>query len=81
MSYILDLDTEMFIDLVGKAIEKNFEDRVWDRWLAELPQMDKKTFISFDDYKDKLLKPNATSGKSDEDILRDAESILKMMSR
>jgi hypothetical protein len=44
--------------LIRKAEEKDQEERLFQQWVAQLPYMDKKTFISFDDYKDKLTGAN-----------------------
>ena len=81
MSFIMELDSDTFIGLIQKAIEKDIEDRLWQKWLAELPNMDGKTFIPFDRYKEKHFKHEETQKMSDEEILQDAESILKSMSR
>lgn len=81
MSFFMQLDTDMFIDLVIKAIEKDAEDRLWEQWLAELPNMTEKTFIPFQKYRDKRFKRNTAdvnTDKTDEEILQDADNILKM---
>ena len=81
MSFVLDLDVETFVGLLDKAIEKDIEDKLWQKWLVELPYMDEKSFLSFDEYKEKHFKREYTQKKTDEEILKDAENILKMMSR
>ena len=77
----MELDSDTFIDLLNKAIEQDIEDKLWQKWLVELPYMDEKTFLSFDEYKDKHFKQKETQKMSDEEVLKDAENILKMMSR
>lgn len=42
--------------------------------------MDEDTFVSFDEYKDKHLKTDASTDKTDDEILEDAENILNLMS-
>lgn len=80
MSFFVQLETDMFIDLVFKAIENDAEDKLWEKWLAELPNMDKKSFVPFEEYKNKHFKYQETgSSVRDEEVLEDAESILKMM--
>jgi hypothetical protein len=75
MNFVLSLETDTFIDLVHKAIEQNIEDRLWQKWLH-----DGMKELSFDEYKEKhTSKPK--DKKSDEEIIQDAESILKSMSR
>jgi hypothetical protein len=44
--------------LIKKAIEKDQEDRIFQQWVAQLPYMDKKSFVSFEDYKNKLTGAN-----------------------
>lgn len=80
MSFLMQVDADMFVDLIGKAIEMDTEDKLWEKWLVELPNMDKDSFTSFNDYKDKHFKSDSSTNKTDEEILRDAEGILKMMS-
>lgn len=41
-----------------KAKEKEREERIFQQWVAQLPYMDKQTFISFEDYKNKLTGSN-----------------------
>jgi hypothetical protein len=78
MSFLMGLDTDMFVDLVGKALEKEMEDRLWEKWLVELPNMDEKTFMPFDSYKQRHFQ-RQKSDKADSEILKDAENILGMM--
>jgi hypothetical protein len=42
--------------IIEKTREKIFDDRLWERWLVELTAMDEKTFISFEDYRKKVLE-------------------------
>lgn len=80
MSFVFNLDTDTFIDLIKKALEKETEDKLWEKWLVQMPHMEHP--ISFNDYKDKHFKNVANeSGKTDEELLEDAERILKSMSR
>lgn len=76
---MLNLETDVFIDLLKKAIEKDLEEKLWEKWLVELPHMDEKSFVPFDEYKNKHFRQEST--RSDEDILKDAENILKSMSK
>jgi len=80
MSFVMSLDVEILTNLIAKAFEKETEDRLWEKWLAELPHMDKETFISFENYKQKHFQKQE-SEKEDEEILQDAENILKMMNK
>lgn len=42
--------------------------------------MDNETFVTFDDYKDKHFGADASTDRTDDEILEDAENILKLMS-
>jgi len=81
MSFVMSLDVKILAKLIIKAFEKEAEDLIWQKWLVELPNMDEKTFIPFDKYKENHFKPDPSTDKTDEEILQDAENILKMMSK
>ena len=79
MTFILEMPYDSFIELIHNAFEKDVEAMLWEKWLVELPNMDKSTFIPFEEYKQKHFKQEST--KTDDEILQDAENILKSMSR
>lgn len=72
MTYISSMDADMFVELIDKAIEEDINERLWEKWLHE------QTDMNFDEYKERH-KPRPR--KSDEEVLQDAENILKMMSK
>jgi hypothetical protein len=73
MNFILSLDTDTFIDLVNKAIENDTNEMLWNKWLHNgINEM------SFDEYK---AKHTPQQSKNEEDVLQDAENILKSMSK
>lgn len=63
----------MTIEMIFKAVEEDANDRLWDKWLS-----DSGNGMTFEQYAEKH-KPQPF--KSDEQVLQDAEDILKMMSR
>lgn len=65
--------------MIKKVREKNLDSQLWDRWLTLYPYMEKKeiTFLTFDEYKKRLLKPNVTTKKNKEDIIAESEKIKK----
>jgi hypothetical protein len=68
------------ITLINKAIEKRNEEKDWEMWIAIYPNMDKKTFISFDKFRGK--KEVATPSKqkknlTDKEIIAKAERLSK----
>jgi hypothetical protein len=46
------------MSLILKAIEKDRDDRIFQQWVAQLPWMDKETFVSFADYRDRVTGAN-----------------------
>lgn len=71
----------MAFELYMKATEKNNEDRVWEQWLVAYPNMTAETFISFPDYLKKMKQPRVEDTRTDEEIIEDAENILKSFKR
>lgn len=68
------------------AQEKIIDEKLWQRWLVELRDMDKDTFIGFEDYKDKLLNGAKIKNRSKAEKEADyaearkiAESALKVL--
>ena len=60
------------LNLLIKAVEKEQEARIWERWITLIPYMElgRIKFISFDDYKKALLKPKVkASTKTTEEIM------------
>jgi len=47
------MDIDFNLDLIMYALEKNRENDLWEMWKLQYPNMDKETFISFEDYKGK----------------------------
>lgn len=67
------------IQIINKAYEKDFENRSFSMWLTLYPNMDKKNFISFDDYKRKFTTTTTTEQNSNiTDILKDVDDIRKL---
>lgn len=62
-------------------MEKDLEDKIWEKWLVDYSNMGEGQFIPFDEYKERHFKPKTKQRKSEQEILKDAEDILKSMSR
>lgn len=58
IEYVLQTDLQTGLALILKAREKEREERIFQQWVAQLPWMDEKHFVSFADYKDKLTGAN-----------------------
>ena len=82
MSFIMSLPLDEGIELYIKARDKTLEERVWERWLVDYPRMTKENFKSFAYYLQEIKAPApAADNRSEEEILSDAENILKSMKR
>lgn len=46
------------LDLIAKAMEKSRDERIFQQWVAQLPWMDRDSFVSFADYKDRVTGAN-----------------------
>ena len=67
------------IELINKAIEKRNEQKDWDMWLTLYPNMDKKTFISFDKFRGKKqVKVINNTKLTKEEIIEKAEELRKL---
>ncbi|MBT2601426.1 MULTISPECIES: hypothetical protein [unclassified Oceanobacillus] len=81
MTFIMQLDLDTLVDLIGKAQEKDFEETIWQKWLVDIQNMDKESFVPFDKYKEQHMKVQQKEIRSEKEVLEDAENILKSMSR
>ena len=75
------MEWENAIRLINKAYEKDFDNKAFSMWLTLYPNMDKNTFVSFGDYKSKLIIPTTNTLSSMDDILRDVAEIRKKKAR
>lgn len=62
----MNMDMEDFVGLVKVAIEKEDEDRLYRMWLTIYPDMDKDTYISFGDFKNKSYGNKTKEQRADE---------------
>ncbi|MGL5642995.1 MAG: hypothetical protein ACRDDM_12035 [Paraclostridium sp.] len=71
------------IELINKAYAKDFENKAWEMWLTLYPNMDKKNFTSFEDYKKKIIRtPQINQANSSVDeILKDVSEIRSKKAR
>lgn len=79
--YILNLDFQSAIRLIKKAYEKDLEKRLWEMWLTLYPNMDKKNFIDFEEFKNKIIKPNVETLANTNDVLLEVSEIRKKLER
>lgn len=77
VDFVFNLAWNNGIELINKAIEKRNEQRDWEMWISVYPNMDKKTFISFEKFRKKgreLPQNNLTTAE----IIEKAEEIRKI---
>ncbi|TYS91895.1 hypothetical protein [Rossellomorea aquimaris] len=74
----MGLDIETGAEVLAKAKENIAESRVWEQWLSVYPNMEEETFIPYSKYLEELKKPPKKQ-KTDEEVIQDAENILKNM--
>lgn len=76
----MNLDYEYGKKLIFKAMEKDIEDTLFQRWLIDYSKMDNKNFISFEEYKNKFIVKKADNKPMD-DVLKEAEEIKLKVSQ
>lgn len=81
ITFIMSMPMDEGLQLYQKASEKNLENRIWERWLVDYRNMNTENFVSFGDYKKKLTEPKRVDKRSEEEVIADADDILKMMKR
>ena len=76
MAYIMDLDFEIGIEIINKAIRERDKQQAWDMWLMQYQHMDKKTFVPFNKFYEQLKRPEVQSSTTPtKDIIAKAERI------
>lgn len=60
----MNLDISEGLELIKTAYEKRAEERLWQRWLVDYSNMDQEHFMSFEDYKNKVFKPQNTTNEN-----------------
>lgn len=76
---ILKLPYEDAVELVVKARERQRDERLWQMWLTLYPNMNKETWQSFSEFKERSLI--TVSKKPTKDILKESEEIMKSIGR
>lgn len=74
----MDLETGMA--LINFAREKERDERIFRQWVSQLPFMGEKTFISFDDYRDRVTGANIDTRPTAE-IMAELDSIENQLGR
>lgn len=66
IDYVMNLEIDDFVGIIKCAMEKESDERLYQMWLAIYPNMDKDTFISFNEFKDKALGKKTKEEQMDE---------------
>ncbi len=78
--YVLNLSFDDGLALYQKGLETAQNEKLWELWLAQYPNMTKETFVSFEQFKLNSRK-SAQVKRSEQEIVEDADNILKSMKR
>lgn len=82
VSFIMALPMDEGLLLYEKAIDKNVEKIIWEKWLVDYQRMTKENFVPFSEYLQKAkAPPQSKDNRTEEEVIDDAENILKMMKR
>lgn len=71
----MNLDIVMGFEIIKTAYEKKNEEQLWQQYTLDYTSMDEKSFLTFEQYKDKAFKVAVKVDKKQ--ILMDAELIKK----
>ena len=76
MNYILKMPFYKAIKLINKAREENQRDKLFLLYTAVYPNMDEKTYLSFEDYLEKLTGSNTSYDmRSKDEIMKEMNEI------
>jgi len=83
IDYVMNMGFFEGIKLVSKMNIKIAEEHLWEKWNIEHVYMEKKNYMSFEDYKNKafgLINTNVNIGKkmTAEEAIAEAEKIKEM---
>lgn len=77
LEYIMQLDIETALKVIEKAREKEKENRYFLQWVVQLPNMTDETFLSFNDYVNRVTGKNIDKRPVYE-CMKEIEEIKKM---
>lgn len=77
IDYVMNMDIEDGLNLIIKAFKNDTKDKLYKLYLVQYPYMDKKNYISFDDFFKKCTTTRVVTNKSKEEIYKNVENILK----
>lgn len=69
IEFILNTPFEIGFNHIKKAWDQERDKKIWQMWLTLYPNMSQDNFISYEDFKDSLLKEPERKVQSDADML------------
>ena len=70
IEFILNAQFYIGFNHIQKAWEQERDKKIWEMWLVLFPTMTKESFVSFEEFKHKLLNtPEEKHGQSDDEML------------
>lgn len=87
MNYFLEMEVDKFITQYIHSRENEQKEKLWIMYSNMFPNFDEKNFLNFDQFYNKFTGKNQTenneslsgNGKTDEERIAEAESILFKM--
>lgn len=67
---VFAMDIDELLPLLDKAEEKEQEERLWQMWVSAYPNMDRKSYIPFEKFRDEAMGKNIDR-RTDAEILAD----------
>ena len=75
----MNLEYMQGLELCVEATKQKDDDRLFSMWVSLYPNMDKKSFVSFQDFKKKSTEPATKKQvKTKEELIADAERIIRI---
>jgi len=71
----MNMDFYEAVELINHLFKEIGKRKLWEMWLTMYPNMDKKTFVSFDDFYKRSSRPIST--ETDEEIMKSVYEIRK----
>ena len=75
IEFVLNLDIDVGIKLIIKAMKEKRKDRAFKLYAGIYPYMDEESFVSFEEF---YISMTADNGKSTDEILEDINSLLSL---
>lgn len=75
IDYILNMEFKEGYKFIKKVYDKELEEKAWQMWLVQYPNMTKNNFLTFNEFKEKIIPPKIDKSINKEDLIKQAEEI------